>query len=76
MGGQLISDKTLNPLMLKWDSPNFKPLHGKFVSAHTMHFRDDWNWLIPVIHKLKLDISSINDMDSITDLCYDIIINI
>lgn len=71
MGAILISEKTLNPMMKKWESKSFAPLNGKFMSFHEFHFRTDWNWVMPVVIKLKLDISGLSDTNIITDLCYD-----
>lgn len=74
MGATTVKEETLNPLMPKWYSPKFLPLHNKMHSVHVMHFRSDWNWLMPVVNKLKLNITGIEDKSLITDLCYEEII--
>ncbi len=76
MGAKPVHEKTLNSLMKKWESFKFLPLHNKFVSAHTMRFRTDWNWLMPVVNKLKLNITGIEDKNLIVDLCYEEIIKL
>ena len=76
MGAITVKEETLNPLMVKWYSPNFLPLHNKFHSAYTMKFRSDWNWLMPVVNKLNLDIIDIEDKNLIADLCYKEIIKL
>lgn len=53
LGGKIVEDKTLNPLIRKWASPDFKPLNGKFISGHEFHFDTDWNWLMAVITKIE-----------------------
>lgn len=70
MGAIPVNEKTLNSLMKKWESFNFPLLHNKMVSAHAMRFRTDWNWLMPVVHKLNLNITGIEDKNFIVDLCY------
>jgi hypothetical protein len=49
LGAKMVEEKTLHPLMRKWASPNFKPLHGKFISGHEFHFKTDWTWLMPLV---------------------------
>jgi hypothetical protein len=75
MGGKAISDDTLNPLIKKWDSPKFPLAHGKFICQNELKFRTDWNWLMPVVIELCLNITGITSMDTITDLCFNTIIN-
>ncbi|WP_300571232.1 hypothetical protein [Flavobacterium sp.] len=52
LGANVVEEKTLNPLIRKWNSPHFKPLDGKFQSGHELKFNTDWNWIMPVVHKL------------------------
>ena len=70
MGATTVKEDSLNPLMVKWYSPNFLPLHNKMHSSYTMKFRSDWNWLMPVVNKLCLDMVGIEDKDVIVDECY------
>lgn len=53
LGGKLVEEKTLHPLMKKWAVPDFKPLNGRFTSGHEFQFKTDWNWLMPVITKIE-----------------------
>lgn len=52
MGGKFINEKTLNPLILKWDCPDFPLAHGKFLSQNELKFDTDWNWLMIVIEMI------------------------
>lgn len=53
LGAKVVSEKTLNPMITKWISPDFKPLDGKFVTfGHELKFNSDWNWILPVFQKL------------------------
>ena len=53
LGANMVEEKTLNPLIKKWNSPNFKPLDGRFLSGHELKFNSDWNWLLAVVKKLN-----------------------
>jgi len=74
MGAKIISDKSLNPLIKKWESKTFPLLDGRFLSTHELHFRSDWNWIMPVVFKFKVDISGMSDLNAIADLCYDVVV--
>lgn len=52
LGAKIVSDKTLNPLITKWSSPNFKPLNDRFLSGHELKFDSDWNWIAAVAQKI------------------------
>ena len=53
LGGKMVEEKTLNPLMKKWACPDFKPLNGRFISGHEFHFKTDFNWLMAVVEKIE-----------------------
>lgn len=61
LGGILVSESTLNPMIKKWDSvnkergANFKPLHGRFMSGHGQEFKFTYsfNWLMAVVEKIE-----------------------
>lgn len=62
LGATQVSEKTLNPLIKKWQSENFAPLHGKFVGGHELKFDSDWNWILPVVKKLhQVNNTLVND---------------
>ena len=52
LGANVVQEKTLNPLITKWNSPHFEPLDGKFQSGHELKFNSDWSWLLAIVHKL------------------------
>lgn len=51
LGANPVEEKTLNPLIRKWNSPHFKPLDGRFLSGHELKFDSDWNWLLAIVQK-------------------------
>lgn len=65
LGANPIEEKTLNPLIRKWNSPNFKPLDGRFLSGHELKFNNDWNWLLPIVKKLHDIRNSITGVEHI-----------
>ena len=70
MEAKHVPNKTMNTLMRRWESEKMPLLNGKFVSGNELKFGSDYNWILPVVQKLKLNIDFTLPIDQIRDICY------